>query len=55
MKFFVKQSRQEKLIALGLLKKLNEKRSIGAHRSPHLYKFEKAAYDKALKEGVVLN
>jgi ADP-ribose pyrophosphatase YjhB (NUDIX family) len=45
----------KKLIALGLLKKLNEKRSIGAHRSPHLYKFEKTAYDKALKEGVVLS
>jgi hypothetical protein len=28
---------------------LYEKRSIGAHRAPHLYIFEKAAYDKALK------
>jgi len=45
----------KKLIALGLLKKLSEKRNIGAHRSPHLYKFEKAAYDKALKEGIVLS
>ncbi|HEY4196278.1 MAG TPA: NUDIX domain-containing protein, partial [Mucilaginibacter sp.] len=31
----------KKLITLGLLKKLNEKRSIGAHRSPHLYRFDK--------------
>lgn len=45
----------KKLIALGLLKKLDEKRSIGAHRSPHLYMFDKEAYDKALKEGVVLS
>lgn len=45
----------KKLIALGLLKKLNEKRSIGAHRSPHLYSFDKEKYDNALKEGVVLS
>jgi hypothetical protein len=45
----------KKLIALGLLKKLSEKRSIGPHRAPHLYKFDKAAYERALKEGVVLS
>jgi len=45
----------KKLIALGLLKKLNEKRSIGPHRSPHLYMFDKQAYDNALKEGIVLS
>jgi 8-oxo-dGTP diphosphatase len=45
----------KKLVALGLLKKLDEKRSIGAHRSPHLYKFDKARYEDALKEGLVLS
>ena len=45
----------KKLISLGLLKKLNEKRSIGPHRSPHLYKFDRLAYERALKEGVVLS
>jgi 8-oxo-dGTP diphosphatase len=45
----------KKLITLGLLKKLNEKRRIGAHRSPHLYQFDKAVYDKALKDGLVLS
>lgn len=45
----------KKLIALGLLKKLNEKRSIGPHRSPHLYMFDKERYDEALKDGVVLS
>jgi ADP-ribose pyrophosphatase YjhB (NUDIX family) len=45
----------KKLITLGLLKKLNEKRKIGAHRSPHLYQFDKAVYEKALKEGLVLS
>ena len=45
----------KKLIALGLLKKLAEKRNIGAHRSPHLYKFDKACYENALREGLVLS
>jgi 8-oxo-dGTP diphosphatase len=45
----------KKLITLGLLKKLDEKRSIGAHRSPHLYMFDKENYDKALREGLVLS
>lgn len=45
----------KKLLALGLLKKLDEKRKIGAHRSPFLYKFDKATYENALKEGLVLS
>jgi ADP-ribose pyrophosphatase YjhB (NUDIX family) len=45
----------KKLISLGLLEKLNEKRSIGAHRAPHLYKFNKARYDQALEDGLVLS
>lgn len=45
----------KKLIALGLLNKLAEKRSIGAHRSPHLYSFNKTRYNHALKEGIVLS
>jgi 8-oxo-dGTP diphosphatase len=43
-----------KLISLGLLEKLNEKKSIGAHRSPTFYKFNTEVYDKALEEGLVL-
>jgi 8-oxo-dGTP diphosphatase len=45
----------KKLISLGLLKKLDEKRKIGAHRSPYLYQFDLQAYEKALTEGVVLS
>ncbi len=45
----------KKLIALGLLNKLDEKRSIGAHRSPHLYTFDRERYEQALKDGVVLS
>lgn len=43
----------KKLLALGLIKKLNEQRHIGAHRSPFLYQFDKENYEKALKEGIV--
>jgi ADP-ribose pyrophosphatase YjhB (NUDIX family) len=43
-----------KLISLGLLVKLDEKRSIGAHRSPAYYQFNDEVYDQALKEGLVL-
>jgi 8-oxo-dGTP diphosphatase len=44
----------KKLFALGLLKKLDERRHIGAHRSPYLYEFDKINYEKALEEGIVL-
>jgi ADP-ribose pyrophosphatase YjhB (NUDIX family) len=43
-----------KLISLGLISKLAEKKKIGAHRSPTYYKFNEKVYDKALKEGLVL-
>ncbi|RDC66258.1 NUDIX hydrolase [Adhaeribacter pallidiroseus] len=43
----------KKLIALGLIQKLEERRSIGAHRSPYLYQFVKEKYEQALQEGIV--
>lgn len=43
-----------KLLSTGIIKKLDETRNIGAHRSPFLYKFEKKRYDAALKEGIFL-
>ena len=43
-----------KLISIGLITKLDEKKSIGAHRAPTYYKFNDEAYEKALKEGLVL-
>jgi ADP-ribose pyrophosphatase YjhB (NUDIX family) len=43
-----------KLISLGLLEKLDEKRKIGAHRSPTYYRFNVEVYDRALDEGLVL-
>jgi 8-oxo-dGTP diphosphatase len=40
----------KKLVSLDILRKTDEKRSIGGHRSPTLYKFNKRAYSKALKQ-----
>ncbi len=45
----------KKLISLGVIKKLDEKRKIGAHRSPHLYTFDKVNYQNSLKNGIVLS
>lgn len=43
----------KKLVSLGIIKRLAEKRSIGAHRSPYLYQFEKETYEAALEQGIV--
>lgn len=43
-----------KLISLGLIVKLDEKRNIGAHRSPAYYQFDEEAYENALRAGMVL-
>ncbi len=44
----------KKLMSLGLIKDTNEVRSIGQHRSPKLYTFDKKKYDQCIKEGIVL-
>jgi 8-oxo-dGTP diphosphatase len=44
----------KKILSLGIIKKLNEQRNIGPHRSPFLYKFDKRKYDDALKNGIAL-
>lgn len=44
----------KKLMATGILIKLDETRSIGAHRSPYLYRFDKSKYEEALKTGIEL-
>jgi len=43
-----------KLISLGIISRLDEKRNIGAHRSPTYYQFNDEVYEKALIEGLVL-
>ena len=44
----------KRLMATGIISKLNETRHIGAHRSPFLYKFNKKEYQKGLKTGIDL-
>ncbi len=44
----------KKLMSLDIIRKLDKKKHIGAHRSPSLYKFNKRNYDKALNDGVIL-
>ncbi len=43
-----------KLIKMGLIDRLEEKKRIGAHRSPTYYRFNGRVYEKALKEGLVV-
>lgn len=43
-----------KLMSLGIVVKMDEKRAIGKHRSPFLYKFDKENYEAALQNGIVL-
>jgi 8-oxo-dGTP diphosphatase len=43
-----------KLIKMGLIVKLEEKKNIGPHRAPAYYRFHDDIYEKALKEGLVL-
>ena len=44
----------KKLMATKIIIKLNETKKIGQHRSPFLYKFDKAKYEEGLKSGVAL-
>lgn len=44
----------KKLLSLNIITKLDEKKKIGRHRSPFLYKFDMEKYNDALKEGIIL-
>jgi hypothetical protein len=44
----------KRLIFLGFINKLNEKRNIGPHRAPYLYSFNHKQYKKALEQGITL-
>jgi ADP-ribose pyrophosphatase YjhB (NUDIX family) len=44
----------KKLIATGIIKRLDEKRNIGAHRSPYLCVFNEENYKNKLIEGFVM-
>jgi len=42
---------QRKMLALGILQRLEERRRGGAYKSPYLYRFDTKQYEKALEEG----
>jgi ADP-ribose pyrophosphatase YjhB (NUDIX family) len=44
----------KKMISSGIIRKLEEKKKIGAHRSPFLYVFNEIVYKNALGEGITL-
>lgn len=44
----------KKLLATGIIIKLNETKKISGHRPPYLYRFNKKVYDEGLKSGVEL-
>lgn len=43
---------QKKMLSFGLLERLNERKTGGAHKSPYLYRFDKKKYDRAMKQGL---
>ena len=43
---------QKKMLALGILERLKERKQGGAHKAPFLYRFDSKKYKKALKEGL---
>jgi len=43
---------QKKMLSLGILERLKERKMGGAHKAPYLYRFNKAKYDKAIKLGL---
>ena len=42
---------QRKILSLGILERLPERRKGGAHKSPYLYQFDQEKYQQVLKEG----
>lgn len=53
-KKFDRRNFPNKLLASNIIVKLDEKRNIGQHRSPFLYKFHKENYENALSERTAL-
>jgi ADP-ribose pyrophosphatase YjhB (NUDIX family) len=43
---------QKKMISLGILERLKERREGGAHKAPYFYRFDSKKYQQALKQGL---
>jgi hypothetical protein len=40
------------MLAFGILERLDERKTGGAHKAPYLYRFDRRKYEKALKQGL---
>jgi 8-oxo-dGTP diphosphatase len=45
---------QKKMLSVGILERLKERKTGGAHKAPYLYRFDKKKYERALKQGIKL-
>lgn len=45
---------QKKMLSLGILERLKERKTGGAHKAPFLYRFDKKKYERAMKQGLKL-
>jgi hypothetical protein len=45
---------QKKMLSLGILERLKERKTGGAHKAPYLYRFDKKKYERAMKQGLKL-
>jgi ADP-ribose pyrophosphatase YjhB (NUDIX family) len=43
---------QKKMLSLGILDRLKERKQGGAHKAPYLYRFDSKKYQQALKQGL---
>lgn len=43
---------QKKMLSLGILERLKERKTGGAHKAPYLYRFDKKKYGRAMKQGL---
>jgi ADP-ribose pyrophosphatase YjhB (NUDIX family) len=43
---------QKKMLGLGILQRLEERKNVGPHKSPYYYRFDKKKYDQALQAGI---
>lgn len=41
---------QKRMLSYGILERLDERKTGGAHKAPYLYRFDKAKYEKALRD-----
>ena len=46
---------QKRILAIGILERLKELKTGGAHKAPFLYRFDKKKYARALKQGLKLS